>query len=44
MDIYIRGKKVDITSVQSTVSMWSMLYLGWSGGMPPHENFANLAY
>ena len=44
MDIYIRGKRVDITSVQSTLSMWSMLYLGGSGGMPPQENFANLAY
>ena len=40
MDIYICGKKVDhdTTSVQSTLSMWSMLYLGGSGGMPPQEN------
>ena len=44
MDIYICGKKVDTTSVQSTLSMWSMLYLGGPGGMPPQENFANLAY
>ena len=41
MDIYICGKKVDTTSVQSTLSM---LYLGGSGGMPPQENFDNLAY
>ena len=31
-------------SVQSTLSMRSMLYLGGSGGMPPQKNFANLAY
>ena len=31
--------KVDTTSV-----LWSMLYLGGSGGMPPQENLANLAY
>ena len=34
MDIYIRGKKVNITSVQSTVSMWSILYLGGLGACP----------
>ena len=44
MDIYICAKKVDTTSVRSTLSMWSMLYLGESGGMPPQEIFANLAY
>ena len=46
MDIYICGKKVDqhTTSMQSTFSMRNMLYLGGSGGMPPQENFANLAY
>ena len=26
------------------LSMWSMLYLRGSGGMPPQKNFANLAY
>ena len=44
MDIYICSKIVDTTSVRSTLSMRSMLYLGRSGGMPPQENFANLAY
>ena len=34
------GKKVDTTSVQSTLSMWSMLYLGGSGGMPPTGKFS----
>ena len=44
MDIYICGKKLDTTSVRSTLSMQSMLYLGGSGGMPPQKKFANLAY
>ena len=44
MDIYICSKIVDTTSVRSTLSMRSMLYLGGSGGMPPTGNFANLAY
>ena len=44
VDIYICAKKVDTTSVRSTLSMRSMLYLGGPGGMPPQQNFANLAY
>ena len=31
MDIYICSKIVDTTSVRSTLSMWSMLYLGGLG-------------
>ena len=34
MDIYICGKKVDTISVQSTLSMRSMLYLGDLGTFP----------
>jgi len=37
-------RKVTIGSVQSTLSMQSMLYLEGSGGIPHRKNFANLAY
>ena len=42
MDIYICGKKVDTTSVRSTLRMRSMLYLGGSGGMPPTGKFCKI--
>ena len=33
-----------VASVQSTLNMWSMFYLGGSGGMSPQKNFAHLTY
>ena len=38
MDIYIGGKKVDTTSVRSTLSLQSMLYLGGS----PHRKILQI--
>ena len=39
-------KKSDNWLIQITIThnMWSMFYLGGSGGMPPQKMFANLAY